>query len=67
MLFLCMITDTIPTGRQRLYNVSFLRYVIYERSHIVATAFVNERCFTYVQLTLVKRFQRTSNILLPKR
>ena len=48
MLFLCMITDTIPTGRQRLYNVSFLRYVIYERSHIVATAFVNERCFTYV-------------------
>ena len=51
MLFLCIITDIIPTGTQRSYNASFrayLRYVIYERLHNVATAFVNERCFTYV-------------------
>ena len=50
-IFLCMMTDIISTGTQRLYNVSFrahLRYVIYESSQDVATAFVNERCFTYV-------------------
>ena len=51
ILFLCMIIDIIWTGTQRLYNVSFrvyLRYVIYEHLHNVVTAFVNERCFTYV-------------------
>ena len=40
-----------PNSTQRLYHISFrvyLRYIKYERSHKVATAFVNERCFTYV-------------------
>ena len=40
-----------PAGTQRLYNVSFrayLRYVIYERLHNVATSYINERCFEYV-------------------
>ena len=51
-LFLRIITDIIPTCTQCLYNVSFrsyLSYIIYERSHNVATAFAIEHCFTYVE------------------
>ena len=46
-----MNTDITAVGTQRLYNISFrayLRYVIYEHLHNADTAFVNERCFTYV-------------------
>ena len=56
-----------PAGTQRLYNVGlreYLRYVIYGRLCIVVKTFVNERCFTYVYLTFVKRFQITSKFLI---
>ena len=43
-------------------NVSFrayLRHVINERLRNVVTTYANERCFEYVYVTFVKRFQRT--------
>ena len=59
--------SNLPASTQCLYNVSFrlyLRYVIYERLHNVVTTFVNECCFTYVELTFVKRFQITSKFFI---